>query len=293
MIRRRVLNPPARTLPIVTAAAAAIVLVTVGWLLAGPLPSPAARGNVPPGSFTPPAASPLLPDAHRLHDMPVVAQVAAIVVGTLISEDLTCIAVGMLIRQGQLSPAVGGLACFLGIYVGDLLFFLLGRLGGRGLLSLRFFTRGVGPERLKAFGAWFDRRPWAAIAMCRVMPGVRVPLYLAVGALTARTKAFFWWTCFFAFVWTPALIALVVLLGDAFVAPFEWFTGGRGWLPIGLGIASMYLVVRLAMLLATAAGREKLLNRVGRLWGRRPTHEAAEPVPPADQGSASKVEPRL
>jgi membrane protein DedA with SNARE-associated domain len=112
------------------------------------------------------------------------------------------------------------------------------------------------------------------------MPGHRVPLYLAVGALTVRTRAFFWWTCFFAFVWTPALVGLVVLLGDAFVAPFEWFTGGRGWLSVLLGIGSMYLVVRLAMQLATAAGRERLLNRAGRLWGRRPTRRAADPLPP-------------
>lgn len=222
---------------------------------------------------TPFESSSLLPDSTSLKQMPVAAQIAAIIIGTLISEDLICIAIGMLIRENQISPWVGGAGCFLGIYIGDLLFFAIGRLGGIGVLRWKFFARRLSGERLVAFGAWFDRRPWAAIAMCRVMPGIRVPLYLAVGALTTRSKAFFWWTCFFAFVWTPALIGLVVLFGNLFVAPFEAFIGG-GWKAVLLAILTIYLVVRLAMLLATEAGRATLLNRLGRLWGRKPVASA-------------------
>ena len=191
------------------------------------------------------------------------AQVIAIVGGTLISEDLTCIAVGMLIHHGKLSPALGGFSCFLGIYIGDLLFFLIGRLAGKRVLRLKFFSRSVGEDRLRAFGDWFDRRPWAAIAACRILPGLRVPLYVTVGALTRRTAAFFWWTCFFAFVWTPALIYLVVVMGDAFTKPFEWITGTReGWASILLGIATIYLIVRTIILLCSGEGRAVLYRRV-------------------------------
>src|SRR3954454_7298417 len=176
-----------------------------------------------------PSAHHLIPKTEDLVGLPVYAQDGFIILGTLISEDLTCVAVGLLIRKHQISWWVGGGACFLGIYIGDLLFFAIGRFSGKRLMRLKFFTRGFGPERLASFGAWFDRRPWAAIAMCRILPGLRVPLYLAVGALTKRTKAFFWWTCFYAFVWTPALIALVVLMGDTFTGPFERLTGGSNW----------------------------------------------------------------
>ena len=246
-----------------------LVVAVVSATLAMFVALPAIAGSL--------AAGPLLPDDATLNGMSVAAQVGAIILGTLISEDLVCIAVGMLIRREQISPWVGGLGCFLGIYIGDLLFFAIGRIGGMGVLRFKFFTRRLSPERLQAFGAWFDRRPWAAIAMCRVMPGIRVPLYLAVGALTKRTHAFFWWTCFFAFVWTPGLIGLVVLFGDVFVAPFERFIGG-GWKPVLLAILVIYALVRLAMLLATHAGRAKLLNRVGRLWGRRPVVAAEDPA---------------
>src|SRR6476620_2995184 len=167
----------------------------------------------------------LVPNTEKLVGLPVGWQFLFIILGTLISEDAVCVAVGVLIGNHQIEWWVGVLACFIGIYIGDLGFFLLGRLSGKGLMKVRFFTRGFGPERLQRFGDWFDRRPWAAIAMCRILPGLRVPLYLAVGALTKRTKAFFWWTCFYAFIWTPLLIFVVAFMGNAVTAPLQKLTG--------------------------------------------------------------------
>ena len=190
-------------------------------------------------------------------------QAVAIVGMTLISEDLTCIAVGTLIGRGELSWAVGGGACFVGIYVGDLLFFLIGRMLGRRVLRLRFFTRSLGEERLRRFGDWFDRRPWAAIGAARVLPGLRVPLYVTVGALSTRTRAFFLWTALFAFVWTPLLIAGVAFLGDRFTEPFERVVG-QGWWSIVLEIVIIYLAVRFVILMSTGAGRKTLAKRFTR-----------------------------
>lgn len=210
----------------------------------------------------------LLPQRERLVAMGPTLQVLAIIAGTLISEDLTCITVGTLIHHNEVHWYVGGVACFLGIYIGDLTFFFLGRFGGQRLLRMRFFSRSLGEQRLKQFGEWFDRKPWAAIMACRFLPGIRVPLYLSVGALTHRTKAFFWWTCFFACIWTPALILLVIYVGDAFTRPFEWITGGAGWISIVLGIVALYLVIRLVMLMSTAEGRRKLKGKFAWITGK-------------------------
>src|SRR5215208_2116573 len=65
-------------------------------------------------------------------------QILAIVAGTLISEDAVCIAVGTLIGRGKMNWVVGGVGCFIGIYIGDLLFFLIGRGLGRRVLRVRF-----------------------------------------------------------------------------------------------------------------------------------------------------------
>jgi membrane protein DedA with SNARE-associated domain len=209
---------------------------------------------------------------ERLVQLAPALQVLAIIAGTLISEDLTCITVGTLIHHHKIGWVLGGVSCFLGIYIGDLLFFFLGRLGGQRLLRMRFFSRSLGAERLRQFGEWFDRRPWAAIMACRFLPGIRVPLYLSVGALTRRTRAFLWWTAFFAFVWTPALIALVVLLGETFFQRIF----GRGWTGIILTIAAIYVIVRLAISLSTAEGRAKLAARFGWLTGRGAKASAGE-----------------
>jgi membrane protein DedA with SNARE-associated domain len=194
---------------------------------------------------------------HNLVRLSPTAQVLTIVGCTLISEDVTCITTGTLIQHHEVPWLRGGAACFLGIYIGDLFFFFLGRFAGSRLLKLHFFSRSLGEQRLKGFGEWFDKKPWAAIMACRFLPGLRVPLYLSVGALSHRTKAFFGWTCFFAFVWTPALIGVVVLLGDAIAGPLE-FVFGKGWWTIPVTILLILGIVKLVILLSTSEGRSKL-----------------------------------
>src|SRR6185436_368667 len=70
----------------------------------------------------------------------VFALVAAL--GTLASEDLTCIGVGALVGEGRVPFWAGVAACFAGIYVGDVLLFVAGRTLGRRALPrapLRWF----------------------------------------------------------------------------------------------------------------------------------------------------------
>ncbi|HEX8913976.1 MAG TPA: DedA family protein [Humisphaera sp.] len=272
--RRRAL---ARVLPPCLSAGVAALLILAGWLSAPP--AVAAGPDRPAAAAGVLAAKPHVPSGDELEDMKPVAQVVTIMVGTLISEDLTCITVGLLMRQGHLSPWVGGLACFLGIYVGDLALFLAGRLFGRGLLRFKLFSHGFGAAKLEEFGRWFERKPWAALAMCRIAPGLRMPLFLAVGALTKKTGVFFWWTCFFAFVWTPLLIGLVYVVGEQIIAPFHYFFGG-GWLSILLAVITLFVTIRLVTLLSTKEGRLKIRCRIDKLLGRPSTCE--EPLTEPD-----------
>src|SRR5437667_125930 len=50
-----------------------------------------------------------------------IEQLILIALATFISEDLTCIATGLLVTQGKVSFIPGTLACLLGIFIGDLL----------------------------------------------------------------------------------------------------------------------------------------------------------------------------
>ena len=219
--------------------------------------------------------------------LPPGVQEAAIVGSTLVSEDITCITIGTLIQRHKITWLRGGAACFLGIYIGDLSFFFLGRFAGARLLKLHFFSRALGEQRLKEFGEWFDKKPWAAIMACRFLPGIRVPLYLSVGALSHRTRAFFWWTCFFAFVWTPALIGAVVLLGDAITGPLE-FIFGRGWWTIPLTIVVILVIVKLTITLSTTEGRGKLKRRFSRSVSTKREGQRGPQETPSPNGIGAK-----
>ena len=52
----------------------------------------------------------------------------ALMLGTLVSEDLACIAAGLLIREGRITFEPGTAACAVGILAGDVGLWVIGRL---------------------------------------------------------------------------------------------------------------------------------------------------------------------
>jgi membrane protein DedA with SNARE-associated domain len=106
----------------------------------------------------------------------------AIAFATLITEDVTCIAVGLLVAQGSLSFLPATSACYVGILGGDMLLVLIGRTLGRHSLNtvpLRWWVSSMMVIRAEY---WFARRGPALIFASRFMPGTRVPVYFAAGA---------------------------------------------------------------------------------------------------------------
>src|SRR5262249_46640521 len=148
--------------------------------------------------------------------------------------DLTCIAVGLLIRSARVNPVVGLGGCFLGIFLGDLGLWLLGFLVGQGLLRLSLVGRVVPAHRRAELSRWLDERGAAALLAARFLPGVRLPLYVAAGLLGQSLRRFAFWTFLAALLWTPAVVFLAALLGEAVVRPAQLFLGS-GWLGVLLG----------------------------------------------------------
>lgn len=118
---------------------------------------------------------------------------------TLLSEDAACVAAGVLIQRGEIPPAAGVAACAIGIYAGDALLWCAGRL----LRRFRFSIPGL---RLQAEGLQrFVDSPRAILAS-RFIPGTRLPLYLAAGAIGQRPGSFFFWTFVAVLLWTPLIV---------------------------------------------------------------------------------------
>lgn len=189
----------------------------------------------------------------------------SIVVGTLVSEDLTCIAVGLAIREGQLSWAVGLTGCYVGILLGDLGLWLLGRCVGPPLLRQPWAQRLLPARGVERLSHWFDRRGWAAVFVARFVPGARFPIYVAAGILGRSATRFLLLAALAGLVWTPLLIGGVWWLGKPLVDLLQTFFDSA-WIAIPIAAGLLWLLLRTMLLLATPIGRARLVARVSRLW---------------------------
>jgi membrane protein DedA with SNARE-associated domain len=189
----------------------------------------------------------------------------AIIAATFVSEDLTCIGVGLLIHQGHVSATAGLLGCFLGIFLGDLGLWLLGRLVGRQVIEARWVQRRLPPQRLAGLARWFERHAWAAVLAARFVPGTRFPTYVGAGMLGRRGSRFALWALAAALLWTPVLVGLVIGLGAVVIEPLKAALASA-WLVIPAAALLILLLVRLVEAMVTEIGRARFAASVSRLW---------------------------
>jgi len=187
-----------------------------------------------------------------------------IAAATLVSEDLTCIATGLLVSRGTLAFGPGVVACFVGIVGGDLLLYAAGRYLGRPALKRRPLRWLLTDADLARTSVWFERKGPALVLTSRFVPGTRLPTYVAAGVLHTRFLPFLGFFLLAAAVWTPLLVALAVLYGEAVLAAFAVYS--RWSFPLLLGSALILLVVvKVLIPLFTWRGRRLLLSRWRRL----------------------------
>jgi membrane protein DedA with SNARE-associated domain len=192
------------------------------------------------------------------------ALVLLLAVSTFVSEDLTCVAAGVLAAQGRASFALAAGGCLLGIYAGDLLIFLAGRFLGRPALGRAPLKRLIKPEDVERSSAWFGRRGAAVVLLSRFLPGTRVATYFAAGVLDMSFWKFSLYLFIAAAVWTPMLVGLSMLLGAEVIK--SSLAAGQGAVVKALlsGIVALILV-KLIVRLSGFRGRRLLLSRWRRL----------------------------
>ncbi|MEM7515521.1 MAG: alpha/beta fold hydrolase, partial [Planctomycetota bacterium] len=232
------------------------------------------QGNQPSRSEAPPerrqaAEAPFDPDTvPALEGMALILAILAIAGATLVSEDLTCIAVGIVIAEGRLSFGAGVLGCFLGIFFGDVLLYLFGRYFGRGALARRPLRWWLTPERLDAASAWFQTRGLQVIFASRFVPGFRVPTYVAAGVLHTPFLRFCLYFAVAVALWTPILVGFSAWAGKRALTFVESYSGWA--LPIlGLLVLGIYFLQRLILPLFSWRGRRMLLGA----WRRKTRFE--------------------
>lgn len=193
------------------------------------------------------------------------SQAAALIAGTFASEDATCIAAGLLIRAKALAGPLGVAACTLGIFLGDLGLWLVGRLLGRRALKWSWVQRRLPANRVAQLVGWLDRRGWTAVLAARFLPGTRLPVYLAAGMFGRRTTRFIFGALMAAALWTPLLVMLVAWYGDAALRPIQHWLG-RGWVSYAGALLVLWTILAVLLRLTSPTGRAQLKAAVARLW---------------------------
>ena len=187
----------------------------------------------------------------------------AIALGTFASEDLTCVATGLLIQRGQIGVTAGILACTLGIFVGDVGLWAIGRLFGTAALAWPWTARRLQHHTLRDVRAWLDRHAAGAIVGSRFLPGTRFALYVMSGVLRVPLAVFSLWALIAAFLWTPTIVLLTATLGEAFVGRVTPLLGA-GWLARIAVVALALSLLQSVRMLATKPRRTRVAARVAR-----------------------------
>lgn len=190
-------------------------------------------------------------------------KVAGCFLATFVLEDAAAIGAGLLLAAGEISWPAAFTACFLGIWLGDAGLYALARFAGRN-----WFER----SRLNKFSTqvnrsqqWFTHHGTLALIFSRIIPGARLPTYLAAGFLRMPAPRFLLVTGVAAFIWTASILFLVQAFGAQITG---WVSSYKSGSLLLLGAGILLLVA--LQLLRRACGNfdpRQFAARLGR-WQR-------------------------
>lgn len=175
--------------------------------------------------------------------------------GTLVSEDLACIAAGLLIARGEMTIATGVSGCCAGILAGDIGLWGVGRLFGHAALRSRWLRGSAGTAGAGRLRDWLNHHAGIAIVGSRFVPGSRLPLYVMAGVLSVPAARFAGWAALATLLWTPPLVLLAAAFGETVAAR----------LPLLFSAAAIVAIA--ARWLASPPRRAKIAARLAR-WRR-------------------------
>ncbi len=173
--------------------------------------------------------------------------------GTFLSEDAACLLAGTAAANGQISFSVALSACFLGIFIGDLLLYGTGRMFGKQIFESRLVKRFVSDATITKASGWLARNGAAAVFLSRFVSGLRLPTYLLAGVLRTNFARFFFYFLLASAIWTPILVGATAF-SQAFLFPTNAL----------LGLIVIAVIVRITMKYVSWKNRRLLVGKIKR-----------------------------
>ena len=166
------------------------------------------------------------------------AQAGAILLGTFVLEDAATVAAAMRAQEGGIPMPLALAALYIGIVLGDLGLYGLGRLSAR----VGWIARMLPPRRTDNLRDWLGRHVFRVVVVSRFIPGMRLPTYTTCGYLRADLKKFALAAVVATSVWTTLLFGVSLRVGQALIdhlGAWRW-AGAAGF------ILALALTMRLA-----------------------------------------------
>ena len=184
----------------------------------------------------------------------------ALALATFASEDLACISGGILAAKGTVDLPVAITACAMGIWMGDVMLYGVGAVAGNTRKHWKWMDRLVSPKQIARGQRLFERYGVRWVFASRFLPGMRLPSYLAAGAVGWSFRKFGMALALAAWIWTPVRVGLSFLAGRSVL---EWLEAYQKWAwPVLLGVVFLlWLGLRVVGPLWSWRGRRLLLSK--------------------------------
>jgi membrane protein DedA with SNARE-associated domain len=136
-------------------------------------------------------------------------QISTIIIGTFILEDAATVIAAMEAGDGSLPMWLALGSLYVGIVLGDLGLYGLGRLSAR----IPWVARRLPPHRQETVKAWISGNIFKVVLVSRFLPGLRLPTYTTCSFVGADLRQFTLAAIVATLCWTTLLFAASLQVG--------------------------------------------------------------------------------
>lgn len=163
-------------------------------------------------------------------------QAVSLFAGTFVHEDAAVLAGAYLVVQKGLPAGLAFGALAIGVVLGDLLIYAIGRFASR----IGWFSRATRKLQNSSFGELLDRRLLFAIAAARIVPTMAFPVFAACGAFRISFARFFIASVATGIIYVAVVFGLLLLFGKSLPS----WASNYGWIGIFVLVAAVWALRR-------------------------------------------------
>lgn len=188
---------------------------------------------------------------------------ALITLISLFSEDLSCVAGGLLVASGIIDFWYAVIGACIGVLGADVVIYALGRWIGNPILQYIPFRWFIKQEDIVKAEQMYRMRGVEIIFATRFLPGTRLPVYLVSGMINVKFSFFLFYFILAMIIWAPLLVWVSALVGQPMISYLTSYQEHALWL-IPIVLVVVYIVVKGVTLISTPTGRRKVMVKFGR-----------------------------